>query len=105
MLKEIRIPKPFSLETFKIIADNDKLQPSSEIKYETYYIIEREKPKSLPPKDFEVLIPFLGSPKKVKFKCPKCNKQFNTMADIKNNKVDCDIKFCSTCGQKLDWNL
>ncbi len=107
MFKEIRIPKPFSFEALKIATDSEKFQPAPEIEYDTYYVFEEEKPKPLPPKDFEILIPFLGSPKKVKFKCSKCNKEFITMANGSKDKtyVECEIKFCSHCGQKLDWRL
>ena len=105
MFREIRVPIEKELTDINIIKDT--LGPSKPIEYKTYYVFEEEKPKSLPPKDFEVLIPFLGSPKKVKFKCPKCDKEFITMANGSKDKtyVECDIKFCSNCGQEFDWRV
>lgn len=107
MIREIRIPKAFSVEALRPIANDEKIKSAQQLDYETYYVFEEEKPKSLPPKDFEVLIPFLGSLKKVKFKCPKCDKEFIAIANGSKDKtyVKCDIKFCSNCGQELDWRL
>ena len=68
---------------------------------------EEEKPKPYSPKDFEIIIPFLNSSKKVKFKCPKCNKEFTTMANSSKDKayIECEIKFCSNCGQEFNWRI
>ena len=63
------------------IAYNEIPQPESEPEIWNFFMFEEVKPKGLPPKDFEVLIPFLGSSKKVKFKCPNCDKEFITMAN------------------------
>ena len=89
------------------IAYNEIPQPESEPEIWNFFMFEEVKPKGLPPKDFEVLIPFLGSSKKVKFKCPNCDKEFITMANGSKDKtyVECDIKFCSNCGQKFDWRI
>ena len=107
MIREIRIPKPFSIKNLKPIVDNEKLQPTPQLDYETYYIFEEEKPKPYSPKDFEIIIPFLNSSKKVKFKCPKCNKEFTTMANSSKDKayIECEIKFCSNCGQEFNWRI
>ena len=59
MIREIRIPKPFSVEDLKPITDNKILQPESEPEVWNLFVFEEVKPKALPPKDFEVLIPFL----------------------------------------------
>jgi predicted RNA-binding Zn-ribbon protein involved in translation (DUF1610 family) len=107
MIREIRVPKPFSVEDLEPITNNEELQPESEPEIWNFFMFEEVKPKGLPPKDFEVLIPFLGSAKKVKFKCPNCDKEFITMANGSKDKtyVECDIKFCSSCGQKFDWRV
>lgn len=107
MIKEIRVNKPFSIKILKPIADNEKIQPTPQLDYETYYVVEEKKSNSLPPKNFEILIPFIGSPKKVKFKCPNCNKEFITMVNGSKDKtyIECEIKFCSNCGQEFNWRI
>lgn len=37
--------------------------------------------------------------------CPKCNKLYGNMADIKMIKsVTCEFEHCKYCGQRLDWS-
>lgn len=109
MIREIRIPKPFSVEALKPIADNEKLQPKSEPEIWNLFIFEEEKPKSLPPENIELAgIPFFTiSPRKIKFSCPKCKKTIYTMAQLnkQESKVDCEINFCFNCGQEFDWRI
>lgn len=109
MIREIRVPKPFSIETLKPITDNEKLQPAPQLDYETYYIFKEEKPESLPPENIEIAgIPFFTiSPRKIKFNCPKCKKTIYAMAQLnrQESKVDCEINFCFNCRQEFDWSI
>ena len=114
MFREVRIPivKDFDITKDTLgpsepITYNEILQSEPEPEIWNFFMFEEVKPKGLPPKDFEVLIPFLGSPKKIKFKCPNCDKEFITMANGSKDKtyVECDIKFCSNCGQEFDWRI
>lgn len=109
MIREIRVPKPRSIEDLKCVKDMLDIAAPGTIDYDTYFIIEPEKPKSLPPENIELAgIPFFTiSPRKIKFNCPKCKKTIYTMAQLnrQESKVDCEINFCSSCGQEFDWRL
>ena len=108
MIKEIRIPKPFSIKNLRPIADNEKLQPASQLDYETYFIFEEEKSKALSPKNVKLEgIPFINSPRKIRFNCPECGKTIITTAQLnrENTRIDCEIQYCFNCGQELDWRL
>ena len=49
MIKEIRVNKPFSIKILKPIADNEKIQPTPQLDYETYYVVEEKKIKLTSP--------------------------------------------------------
>lgn len=109
MIREVRVPKPRSIEDLKYIKDMlDSVAPGT-IEYDTYFIIEPEKPKPLPPENIELAgIPFFTiSPRKIKFSCPKCKKTIYAMAQLnkQESKVDCEINFCFNCGQEFDWRI
>lgn len=108
MIREIRVPKPRSIEDLKYVKDMLDIAVPETIDYDTYFIVEPEKPKPLPPKDVKLEgIPFIDSPRKIRFKCPKCDKTIITAAQLnkKNTRVDCEIQYCFNCGQELDWKL
>ena len=109
MIREIRVPKPKSIEDLKYVKDMLDIEAPGTIDYDTYFIIEPEKSKPLPPENIELAgIPFFTiSPRKIKFNCPKCKKTIYAMAQLnrQESKVDCEIQYCFNCGQEFDWRL